>query len=257
MKVMLLFPPNWSPAMPHLALPTLTAFLRAHGVEVIQRDLNIEVFDHVLTQRYLEQALERLRHEYGPRGDRRPQRPMVAPREHIAWALARGPQIAAQVEKAKRIIRSPAFFDGPRGRVAIETLAEALQLASLPFFPAGLELSTYRSALTADSTRNIMRETGDSQLNMLRDIYAQGVIADIEREQPDVVGISIPSMAQMTPGLTLAALIKERGLACHARPVNGRASPTKPACAGCSGRRGLMVLFQTDAGSPLKRASWC
>jgi len=32
MKVMLLFPPNWNPAMPHLALPTLTAFLRAHGI---------------------------------------------------------------------------------------------------------------------------------------------------------------------------------------------------------------------------------
>ena len=41
------------------------------------------------------------------------------------------------------------------------------------------------------------------------------MIGDIEREQPDVVGISIPSMAQMVPGLTLAALIKERGLPCH------------------------------------------
>ncbi|HEX9439715.1 MAG TPA: hypothetical protein VF909_08540, partial [Roseiflexaceae bacterium] len=63
---MLLFPPNWNPAMPHLALPTLTAFLRAYGVEVIQRDLNIEVFDEVLTRRYLEGALARLRRDYGP-----------------------------------------------------------------------------------------------------------------------------------------------------------------------------------------------
>ncbi len=45
MKVMLLFPPNWTPSMPHLALPTLTAYLRMRGVEVIQRDLNAEVFD--------------------------------------------------------------------------------------------------------------------------------------------------------------------------------------------------------------------
>jgi len=50
---------------------------------------------------------------------------------------------------------------------------------------------------------------------MLLEIYRRGVLADIEREQPDVVGISIPAMAQMVPGLTLAALIKERGLACH------------------------------------------
>src|SRR5262245_38713284 len=131
MKVMLLFPPNWNPAMPHLALPTLTAFLRGHGIEVIQRDLNIEVFDEVLTRRYLEGALAQLRQDYGPRGDRRPARLLAAPHDLVAWALQRGPQLVAQVERAKRTIRSPAFFDGPRGRDAIETIADALQVASL------------------------------------------------------------------------------------------------------------------------------
>ena len=53
MKVMLLFPPNWTPTMPHLALPTLTAYLRERGVEVLQRDLNLEVFDEILTQEYM------------------------------------------------------------------------------------------------------------------------------------------------------------------------------------------------------------
>src|SRR5688572_21760214 len=215
MKVMLLFPPNWNPAMPHLALPTLTAFLRGHGVEVIQRDLNIEVFDQVLTARHLEGTLAQLRRDYGPRGDRKPQRPVAAPRELVAWALARGPQLIAQVERAKRTIRSESFFDGPIGRRAIETVADALQLASLPFFPAALEIGTYRPAMSADSTANILREVRDPQFNMLLEIYRHGVLADIEREQPDLVGISIPSMAQMTPGLTIAALIKERGLPCH------------------------------------------
>jgi hypothetical protein len=215
MKVMLLFPPNWNPAMPHLALPTLTAFLRAHGVEVIQRDLNVEVFDEVLTRRYVEGALARLRRDYGSHGDHRPERRLVAPRDMVAWALARGPRVATRVEQAKRTIRSAAFFDGPIGREAIETIADALQIASLPFFPAALELSTYRPTLTADSTRNILREVSDPQINMLIDIYQRGVLADIEREQPDLVGISIPSMAQMTPGMTIAALIKQRGLACH------------------------------------------
>lgn len=215
MKAMLCFPPNWNPAMPHLALPTLTAFLRGHGVEVIQRDLNIEVFDEVLTKRHLERAVARLQHDYGPHGNRRPARAAVAAPELVAWALKRGPRVAAQVERAKRTIRGEAFFDGPAGRAAIETIADALQIASLPFFPAALELNTYRPALSADSTRNILREVRDPQFNMLLEIYRRGIIADIEREQPDVVGISIPSMAQMVPGLTIAALIKERGLPCH------------------------------------------
>ena len=60
-KVMLLFPPNWTPTMPHLALPTLAAYLRQNGVDVIQRDLNVEVFDEILSRRYLTAALGRLR----------------------------------------------------------------------------------------------------------------------------------------------------------------------------------------------------
>ena len=44
---MLCFPPNWNPAMPHLALPTLTAFLRAHGVEVIQRDQGAQLAEEI------------------------------------------------------------------------------------------------------------------------------------------------------------------------------------------------------------------
>jgi anaerobic magnesium-protoporphyrin IX monomethyl ester cyclase len=214
-KVMLLFPPNWNPAMPHLALPTLTAFLRAQGVEVIQRDLNIEVFNEVLSRRYLERSLSQLRRDYGARADRRPQRVAAAPRQQVEWALKHGPQIAAEIERAKRIMRSPAFFDGPIGRDAIELIDKALQIASLPFFPAGLEISSYRSALPPNSTRNILHEVRDPQINMLREIFSNGIVKDIEREQPDVVGISIPCMAQLVPGLTVAALIKERGLKCH------------------------------------------
>ena len=60
-----------------------------------------------------------------------------------------------------------------------------------------------------------MREVRDPQFNMLHALYQRGVIADIEREQPDVIGISIPCMAQMVSGLTIAAMIKERGLTCH------------------------------------------
>ncbi len=215
MHVMLLFPPNWTPAMPHLALPTLTAFLRGHGIRVTQRDLNIEVFETILTRRYIERMLERLRREYGPHAERRSTRRVAPPRDLIIQALRSGPAIAARVERAKKVLRSSAFFDGPVGREALTTVIEALQIASLPFFPAALELGTYRPARTADSTHHIVSEVRDPQVNMLIDLFTRGILADIEREQPDVVGISIPSMAQMVPGLTIAALIKDRGLPCH------------------------------------------
>jgi hypothetical protein len=214
---MLLFPPNWTPTMPHLALPTLTAFLRANGVEVIQRDLNIEVFDIILTQRYIKQSLNRLRQIYTPHGALRPNQKgrQAAQPQAVQWALAQGPKLAAQVEAAKNTIRSDAFFDGPVGLAAFQILVQCLEIASLPFYPANLHLQSYQSALPVDSSRTLLQGVRDPRTNIFLDIYQQGVIADVEREQPDIVGISIPSMAQTLPGMTLAYLIKEAGLDCH------------------------------------------
>jgi anaerobic magnesium-protoporphyrin IX monomethyl ester cyclase len=216
MKVMLLFPPNWTPTMPHLALPTLTAYLRQHGVKVIQRDLNVELFDAILTRDYLRGSVERLRSEYGPAIHHRRPPPAPAPKpELIQWALRNGPQLAAQVDGAKRVIRSDAFFDGPTGVRAFQTIADCLQLASLPFFPASLTLQSYEAAEPVDSSRALLHAVRDPQHNMFLDLYRRILLEDLVREQPDIVGISIPSMPQMLAGMTLGYLIKEAGLSCH------------------------------------------
>jgi hypothetical protein len=211
-KVMLCFPPNWTPTMPHLALPTLTAYLRGHGVEVVQRDLNVEVFDHVLTRGYLRGSLAKVREVAAARPD--PRRAPL-PAERVQWALREGPRLAAEVEQAVRVVRSAAFYDGPVGLAAFRTVADALELASLPFHPAALHLQSYHAAVPVDSSRALLAGVRNEQTNMFLSIYREIVLEDIRREQPDVVGISIPSMPQMLPGLTLAYLIKEVGLACH------------------------------------------
>ena len=45
MKVMLIFPPDWYPSEPYLSLPSLTAVLRAAGHQVVQKDVNLEMYD--------------------------------------------------------------------------------------------------------------------------------------------------------------------------------------------------------------------
>ena len=52
-KVMLLFPPEWVPTAPYLALPSLTAVLREAGHQVVQRDVNIEMYDHFFSMEFL------------------------------------------------------------------------------------------------------------------------------------------------------------------------------------------------------------
>ncbi len=208
MKVMLVFPPQWIPAMPHLALPVLTSFLRSQGVDVIQRDLNVETYDTVLSRAYLEQCLDRLHTDYTRRHNR-------AVPEGILWAWAEGPGLAAQVAAAKAVFRSPAFYDGEKSLAAFAVMAQSLAVASLPFHPAQLDLLNYQPASPVDSSRALLSAVRDLRHNMFLDLFQRGILPDIGREQPEIVGISIPTQGQMLGAMTLAYLIKQAGLGCH------------------------------------------
>jgi len=210
MKVLLVFPPQWTPAMPHLALPVLTSFLRSHGVDVIQRDLNLETYDAVLSRSHLEQAIDRLRAGYT--GRRRRGRAIP---ERVSWALDQGPELATKVEDAKVVFRSPAFYDGPQSLAAFKVIVQSLELASLPFLPAQLDLLNYLPASPVDSSRSLLQAVRDPRHNMFLEIFERVIVPDIVREKPDLVGISIPTMGQMLAGMTLAYLIRQTGLSCH------------------------------------------
>jgi hypothetical protein len=131
-KVLLVFPPHWHPLMPHLALPALTSYLRANGVEVMQRDLNVESFDRALSSAHLRATLRRLRKEE----KRVPLKGLNAALqranlEAITWAKREGQRIVADIDQAKATIRSERFFDVSAGREALLTLASLIKEAGL------------------------------------------------------------------------------------------------------------------------------
>ncbi len=208
MNVFLIFPPQWIPAMPHLALPVLSGYLRSHGVQVIQRDLNLETYDYILSRAHLEQVIERLRTGFNK----------VYPRglpENFRQALEQKKGLAAQVEQAKAIFRSPAFYDGETSLAAFGIIGQALELASLPFTPAQLDLFKFVATSPVDSSQSLLQGVQDRQHNLFIDLFKRLILPDLIRENPDLVGISIPSGGQMLAGMTLAHLIKQAGLQCH------------------------------------------
>ncbi len=193
--------------MPHLALPVLTAYLRAQGVEVLQHDLNVEVFNAILTREYLGAALARLRQQARHQRGNNPRA--------YEWAFAQGPALAEQIEPAVQTLRSDAFLDGPQGLRAVMTVDQSLTLASLPYHPGDLNFLNYTPPTPVDSSQSLLRAVGDSEHNIFLDLYKDLILADIEREHPALVGISIITMDQMLAGLTLGYLIKQAGLPCH------------------------------------------
>ena len=213
---MLFFPPFWQPMMPHLALPALTAALRANGRQVIQRDLNVETFDYLLSRTYLDAVVRRLpqdRKRLTKAGAGKPW--LKGALQEIDWGLRQGSHIASKVDAAKRVVRSAAFYDGERGQPASATLNDGLHLASLPFYPAALTFSGYESPYPMDATPAILAAVRDGDTNIFRSLFAERVIPDIRRERPDVVGISLTCQHQVIAAFTLAQMIKEAGLRPH------------------------------------------
>src|SRR2546427_10589130 len=60
LKAMLLFPPERVPTAPYLALPSLTAVLRRHGHEAVQKNVNIEMYDYFLWDTFLIWGMARM-----------------------------------------------------------------------------------------------------------------------------------------------------------------------------------------------------
>jgi len=199
--------------LPHLAVPTLTGYLRAHGVEVIQRDLNVEVMDRVLTRDCLMRAHARIRRLHGRTsrshaGGPRPPAPLVQ------GALAQGPQLAEEVESAKAVLRGEGFYDGPAGRRAFEVVANSLQLVSLPCYPALLDLSSYTSGQPDENSQRLLSLVQSPQRNVFYSPI-EGLVESLLATDPDVVGISIPSMGQFLAGLTVAFLLRKHSYTGH------------------------------------------
>jgi hypothetical protein len=59
MRIALIYPPTCDPITPYIALPTLTAFLRHHGVAVLQIDASLEAYDRLLRPSYLAEMAKR------------------------------------------------------------------------------------------------------------------------------------------------------------------------------------------------------
>jgi anaerobic magnesium-protoporphyrin IX monomethyl ester cyclase len=215
-KVILFFPPHWQPLMPHLALPSLTAYLRMNGVEVIQRDLNAELFDQVLSSAHLRSVVRQMRRE-----DRRVARKGLSTDleeenlQLVAWAREHGSALVDRVDEAKAVLRGPRFFEPEVSREAVFTVQDALRLASIPFFPASLEITGYRSPYPIDASRAIFAAAQDRTYNLFRTYLQMAVLPQIRAEKPDLVGISLTSSDQVVAAFTLSSLIKEEGLDAH------------------------------------------
>ena len=216
LKTMLLFPPEWVPTAPYLALPSLTAVLRSGGHEVVQKDVNIEMYELFFSDVFLiwvharmvqrQRALEAKAQREGLSEKETDQRARLD--EALALDVM---DLAAHAEEAKRINRSEDFYDADKLEWALNVFRDVMRYISAAYYPASLVYYPMESHLgyRPGVSREVLACLDDEQVNVYRDVCRQLVLSAVSKERPDVVGVSIGTKMQLIAGFTFCKMIKE------------------------------------------------
>ena len=216
MKVLLIFPPDWYPSEPYLSLPSLTAVLRLAGHTVIQKDINLEMYDWYFSEDFLKKVLRRVPQQLDRLRKLSKKRDLSADEMDLQLALCdltrqRMDELIKKAENAKAIIRGENFYDIDQLEWAINVFREVTSVISMVYAPARVCMPPMETDLSYKvfSSSEVMDAIQDMQVNVYRDVFEQLVKPVIETEQPDVIGISIVLQQQMFSSMTFCALIKQ------------------------------------------------
>ena len=216
MKILLLFPPDWLPSEPYLSLPALTSVLRPAGHKVIQKDINVEMYDMFFSRPFLEQVSDRITGELNHLIHVEKQRALDEEESTLKVQLLENTpevlsQLSSEAEEAKEILRGESFYDIDKLEWATNTLHKTMALISLGYYPAQICFPPIETDLVYKPymSSEILEALDDDQINIYRDVYRQLIAPVMQKEKPGMVGISIVQQKQLIPSFTFSKMIKE------------------------------------------------
>lgn len=209
MRVALVYPPTCDPTAPYLAVPMLTGFLRANGVEVLPIDANVEAFDALLDPGALGALRDRLEARLAEL-DRKPSLAHAEQLEYAALVATRADAhaVAAGIAQAKATFRDEVSFHDPDAYAsAVTTVDAALRVVSATHYPLHLDFTAYRTPFGLTTMEEVERASRPGADPF--DDYVMGTLIPRLREaKVDVVGLSVCFPGQLQPAYAFALKIK-------------------------------------------------
>ncbi len=209
--VYLVFPSSWHPSQPYLSLPSLKGYLHMHGIyDVKQRDLAIELLDHLCTWEKTKPLYERIINELNELGSK----PRHSQFEQEKYAKLREaeeaiPALKYEIDAAKDSLRCEDFYDLDRYMESLKIIDVWLDNILAPYYPSQLTVIGSQLRYSPYSTQEIFESFKNPNENFFYDIYKEHYLPSILKEDIDILGVSITSVEQIIPGLTLAYLVKQ------------------------------------------------
>ncbi len=208
--IYLVFPSSWHPSQPYLSLPALKGFLHQHGIEdVVQRDLAIELLDHLCSWEKTQPLFARIQDEF----EQMRRKPYLNDFERekiqkLADATEIIPSLCGQIDDAKASLRCEDFYDLDRYMESLKIIDVWLDNILAAYFPSQLTVIGSQLRWSPYATWEILESFQHPEENFFYDLYQKFYVPEIIKEDIELLGISITSVEQVLPGLSLAHLVK-------------------------------------------------
>jgi anaerobic magnesium-protoporphyrin IX monomethyl ester cyclase len=215
MRVALVYPPSCDPTAPYLSVPTLTAWLRKHGVDVIPIDANLEAWEHLLRPDVLAGLASRVER----RVEELDRAPSLSHADQLAYtqlfsALGDAAAVPLAIERALATLRDRERFHDPAAyEGAVSTIEAALRVVSAAYAPLAMDMVAYRTPFSLLTADEIARDS-EPDRDPFHDYFMK--LADrLAGEGVGLVGISVAFPGQIQPAYALARAVRARVPSAH------------------------------------------
>ena len=207
--IVLVTPPPADPTQPYTSLPALSAFLKHKGYQVLQKDIGLELFDEILTPKWLLKSCEAASARFNTELRMDSTRQDSAYHDHYLKFSGIANYLIKNVTLAKNLMRSQTdFYDLKRYQWSTNILHLCFMLASLSFYPTNITPSNYFTSAEF-SLEGLLRESENKINNFYHSIFENKVVPELLSLDPLLIGISITYKFQIISGFTLARLLKK------------------------------------------------
>jgi hypothetical protein len=187
----------------------LTGFLRAHGVDVLPVDANVEAWDAMLTRRAMKEVSQRLEARLATL-DARSSLGHAGQLEYAALWSARGDAHGAPgaIEDAKRVMRDPElFFDAGAYDEAVRAIEGAQRAISAAYHPLTLDYTAYRTPFGLTTPEEIAEGSLEATFPF-HDWVSSTLAPRLRKAGVSTVGISVCFPGQLQPAYAFAHILR-------------------------------------------------
>ena len=227
-KMLLIFPPQWTPIAPHFAMASLMGQLKNKGYNASCLDLNIEFYQKILTKKYLEFACEKIKKEYVELFNqlrkihqRRQQGAEFSLEEQCEiYKFGKIKEIVSKnenfyqkipnsIENAVAEVKSEEVFYEPKKLISsMNIIDQSLKIISAAYSPTNITFDSSYNPFLKFNFESIDYFVFDKKSNIFWDFLKDEVLK-IKEKKFDFVAISLNSSSQIVAGLTLGFLLKK------------------------------------------------